>query len=59
LKKEYGNKLRGFARGKLNLVPYGNHARGANLLMGATGLLISWKPLSTKCVCKFHSEEWM
>jgi hypothetical protein len=38
LKKEYGNKLlEVLPMEKLNLVPYGNHARGAKLLMGATG----------------------
>jgi hypothetical protein len=43
---------------KLNLVPYGNHARGAKFIDGSHWLLKSWKPLSTKCVCKFLASFW-
>jgi hypothetical protein len=41
------------SNGEIKPMPYGNHARGAKFIDGSHWLLKSWKPLSTKCVCKF------
>jgi hypothetical protein len=51
LKKEYGKKLFEILQ-KLNLVPYGNHARGAKF-DGSHWITPEPKQL-TKCACKFR-----
>jgi hypothetical protein len=55
--------IRSFTQGeKLNLMPYGNHARGAKFTDASHKVTQSWKILSMKCVYKFldsFSEEWM
>jgi hypothetical protein len=53
--------IRSFTQGeKLNLMPYGNHARGAKFTDASQGYQ-SWKILSMKClqIPGFFSEEWM
>jgi hypothetical protein len=58
LKQEYGIAIRSFQGEKLNLMPYGNHARGAKFTDASHKVTKSWKILSMKCVYKFLDSFW-